>query len=41
MRSVVVFTHPVMIGQCMEEGQDLEAEARELRPLPAARPHPR
>jgi len=28
MRSVVVFTHPILIGQCMEEGQDLEAEAR-------------
>ena len=28
LRSVVVFTHPMVIGQCMEEGQDLEAEAR-------------
>ena len=28
MRSVVVFTHPLLVGQCLEEGQDLEAEAR-------------
>jgi AcrR family transcriptional regulator len=28
LRSVVVFTHPMVIGQCMEEGQDLESEAR-------------
>jgi AcrR family transcriptional regulator len=28
LRSVVVFTHPMVIGQCLEEGQDLEAEAR-------------
>jgi AcrR family transcriptional regulator len=28
LRSVVAFTHPMVIGQCMEEGQDLEAEAR-------------
>jgi AcrR family transcriptional regulator len=28
MRSVVAFTHPMLIGQCMEEGQDLETEAR-------------
>ena len=26
--SVLAFTHPMVIGQCMEEGQDLEAEAR-------------
>jgi AcrR family transcriptional regulator len=28
MRSVLVFTHPLLVGQCVEEGQDLEAEAR-------------
>jgi len=28
MRSVTVFTHPLLVGQCLEEGQDLEAEAR-------------
>jgi AcrR family transcriptional regulator len=26
--SVLPFTHPMVIGQCLEEGQDLEAEAR-------------
>jgi len=28
MRSVLCFTHPMLIGQCLEEGHDLEAEAR-------------
>jgi AcrR family transcriptional regulator len=28
LRSVIAFTHPMVIGQCLEEGQDLEAEAR-------------
>ena len=28
MRSVIAFTHPLIVGQCVEEGQDLEAEAR-------------
>ena len=28
MRSVLCFTHPVLVGQCLEEGQDMEAEAR-------------
>jgi AcrR family transcriptional regulator len=28
MRSVVVFTHPLVLSQCVEEGQDVEAEAR-------------
>jgi AcrR family transcriptional regulator len=28
LRSLMVFTHPMVIGQCLEEGQDLEAEAR-------------
>jgi AcrR family transcriptional regulator len=28
MRSVIAFTHPLLIGQCVEEGQDVEAEAR-------------
>jgi AcrR family transcriptional regulator len=27
-RSVVCFTHPLMLGQCIEEGEDVEAEAR-------------
>jgi AcrR family transcriptional regulator len=26
--SLVAFTHPMVIGQCMEEGQDIEAQAR-------------
>jgi hypothetical protein len=25
---MVCFTHPVLIGQCMDEGEDLEAAAR-------------
>jgi AcrR family transcriptional regulator len=28
MRSLLSFTHPMLIGQCLEEGHDLEAEAR-------------
>lgn len=28
LRSMVCFTHPVLIGQCMEQGEDLEAAAR-------------
>jgi AcrR family transcriptional regulator len=28
LRSVVAFTHPMVIGQCLDDGQDLEAEAR-------------
>ncbi|HXW29618.1 MAG TPA: TetR/AcrR family transcriptional regulator [Xanthobacteraceae bacterium] len=28
LRSMVCFTHPVLIGQCMEEGEDLGAAAR-------------
>jgi AcrR family transcriptional regulator len=28
MRSVLVFTHPLLVSQCLEEGQDLEAAAR-------------
>jgi AcrR family transcriptional regulator len=28
MRSVVCFTHPLMLSQCIEEGEDVEAEAR-------------
>ena len=28
MRSVTVFTHPLLVGQCLEEGHDLEADAR-------------
>jgi hypothetical protein len=28
MLSVVAFTHPLIVGQCLEEGQDLEAQAR-------------
>jgi AcrR family transcriptional regulator len=28
MRLVVAFTHPMLIGQCLEEGQDLDTEAR-------------
>jgi AcrR family transcriptional regulator len=28
MRAVVPFTHPLVVGQCLEEGDDLEAQAR-------------
>ena len=28
MRSVVCFTHPLVVGQCPEEGEDLQAQAR-------------
>jgi len=28
MRSVVVFTNPLVVGQCLEEGDNLEAQAR-------------
>jgi AcrR family transcriptional regulator len=28
MRSVVYFTNPLVVGQCLEEGEDLEAQAR-------------
>jgi AcrR family transcriptional regulator len=28
MRSVIAFTHPLIVGQCVEEAQDLEAQAR-------------
>ncbi len=28
LRSLVVFTHPVLIAQCLQDGVDLEAEAR-------------
>src|SRR2546423_796527 len=28
MRSVVPFTNPLVVGQCLEEGDDLEAQAR-------------
>jgi hypothetical protein len=24
----MMFTHPLVIGQCLEEGQDLDTEAR-------------
>jgi AcrR family transcriptional regulator len=28
MRSMICFTHPLILGQCIEEGEDVEAEAR-------------
>jgi AcrR family transcriptional regulator len=28
MRSLLCFTHPVLVGQCLEEGHDVEAEAQ-------------
>jgi AcrR family transcriptional regulator len=28
LRALVCFTHPLLVAQCMEEGQDVEAEAR-------------
>jgi hypothetical protein len=28
MRSVIQFTHPLVLGQCIDEGEDVEAEAR-------------
>ena len=30
MRSAVCFTHQMMVGQCLEEGEDLEAEVRKF-----------
>jgi AcrR family transcriptional regulator len=30
LHTVICFTHPMVISQCLEEGQDLEAEARAL-----------
>ena len=34
------YCHPLLIAQGLQEGHDLEAEARSLDPLPAARHHP-
>ena len=28
MRSVILVTHPLLVGQCLEEGEDLDAQAR-------------
>ncbi len=28
LRSMLAFTHPMMVGQCLEEGEDVEAAAR-------------
>jgi AcrR family transcriptional regulator len=28
MQSVILFTHPLLVGQCLEEGEDLDAQAR-------------
>jgi AcrR family transcriptional regulator len=28
MHSVILFTHPLLVGQCLEEGEDLDAQAR-------------
>jgi AcrR family transcriptional regulator len=28
MRSVLAFTHPLLVGQCVEEGEDVEGQAR-------------
>ena len=28
MRSVICFTHPLLLGECIEEGEDVETEAR-------------
>lgn len=28
MHSVVAFTHPLLVGQCLEEGEDIDAQAR-------------
>jgi len=28
LRSLVVFTHPLMLAECMDDGDDIEAEAR-------------
>ena len=40
MRSVVVFTHPVLVAQSLQDGEDLESRRPRLRPLPAPRHHP-
>jgi AcrR family transcriptional regulator len=28
MRSVIAFTHPLLVGQCLEEGEDIDSQAR-------------
>jgi AcrR family transcriptional regulator len=28
MRAVLAFTHPLLVGQCLEEGEDIDAQAR-------------
>jgi AcrR family transcriptional regulator len=28
MHSVVAYTHPLLVGQCLEEGEDIDAQAR-------------
>jgi len=28
MRAVIAFTHPLLVGQCLEEGEDIDAQAR-------------
>jgi hypothetical protein len=28
MHSVIAFTHPLLVGQCLEEGEDIDAQAR-------------
>jgi len=28
MHSLVAFTHPLLVGQCLEEGEDIDAQAR-------------
>jgi hypothetical protein len=28
IRSLIAFVHPLLVGECMEEGEDIEAQAR-------------
>jgi AcrR family transcriptional regulator len=30
MHSVIAFTHPLLVGQCLEEGEDIDAQARAM-----------
>ena len=40
MRSVVAFTHPLVVAQCLEEGDDVDAAGAGLGPLPPPRHYP-
>ena len=37
----LVFSHPVLIAQCLQDGQDLESRSPRIRPLSPPSHHPR